>query len=156
MINDFKLFEMIQKLLSGLSLLTLAIPIALIVLSGIGISFGSCTPLAIWIIVFASVAIFSLLVDIVLRNITYDDRRYWIPHVFYIIVNLFFLAWDAYGIYLLTQNRKCNTYGWSAYNYIMTAILVAVDLLGSFIFLCGIGRSLFIGNQYSKPQQVYT
>lgn len=147
---------MIQRLLSGLSLLTLGIPIALIVLSGIGISYNSCIPLAIWIIVFASVAIFSLLVDIILRNINYDDKKYWIPHVFYIIINLFFLAWDAYGIYLLVANKQCNTSGWSAYNYIMTAVLVAIDLLGSIVFLCGIGRSLAYGSSYSKPQQVYT
>jgi hypothetical protein len=145
---------MIQKVLSGISFCSLWIPITTLILSAI--SFQSCPSLAMWIIVFSSIAIVSLLVDIVLRLFTYDDNRTWIPYVIYIIMNCFFLGWDGYGIYLLVVNQACNIAGgWAKYNYVAAALILALDLVASLLFLIAIARNVWVTRGTAKPDQIY-
>lgn len=141
--SDSTLGKVYNRSISLIGILTLGIPIVLIILSGIAVSFDSCPMLARWIIVFCSVAIGSILLDFLYRNLLYGF--FWTSQISYLILNLFLIAWDIYGIYLLAgPGRSCNTSGWSAYNYIVTAVLVAIDLLGSIIFLLVVFKNFFI------------
>lgn len=127
---------------SGLSVLFIIPLIVLIILSGVVPSFFSCPALATWIIVFCSVALFSVCIDLVFRHFTFGFRG--LSFILHIIFNLFFIAWDIYGIYLLAGPGKICDFvdGWPKYNYVITAILVALDLLASLIFLVILFRAL--------------
>lgn len=131
-----------NRSVSFAGMLFMVIPIVFLILSAIPPSFNSCPIMARWIIVFSSVAIASILFDFVFRNLFYGF--FWVSQICYLVLNLFLLAWDIYGIYLLAgPGRACNTSGWPEYNYVVTAILVSIDMLGSIIFLFVVLKNFF-------------
>jgi hypothetical protein len=124
-----------------LALPLLAIPVALLILSAVPPSFNSCPRAATWIIVFSAVCIFSILLDLLFRHLTFGFAT--LALIIRSAILLFFLAWDAYGIWLLAVGSSgCRQQtGWALYNYIMMAILVAVDLLVSLGVFIGLATS---------------